>query len=63
MVLTQVAFFLYHRMYGWALALAGFELVFNTPAIILSRYLYLLTLHRPGLLRLRSTDGEPNPEG
>ena len=52
MVLTLVAFFLYHRMYVGALALAAFELVFNTPAIILSRYLYLLTLRRPGLSRL-----------
>ena len=46
MVLTLVAFFLYHRLYGAALVLAAFELVFNTPAIILSRYLYLLTLRR-----------------
>jgi hypothetical protein len=43
MVLTLVAFFIYGHLYVGALFLACFELVFNTPAIILSRYLYLLT--------------------
>jgi hypothetical protein len=37
--------------YIWATALAGFELIFNAPAIVLARYLYLLTLRRPGLDR------------
>jgi len=34
-----------------AAATAMFELVFNAPAIVLTRYLYLLTLRRPGLNR------------
>jgi hypothetical protein len=46
MILTLLAFFIYNQMYVGALFLAGFELVFNTPAIILSRYLYLLTFYR-----------------
>jgi hypothetical protein len=63
MALVIVAIFLYfaHRAalsdqlqaqrsaYVWALGVASFELVFNAPAIVLSRYLYLLTLRRPGL--------------
>ena len=63
MALVVVAFFLYfaHRaalsgqfeaqpaVYVLALGVAIFELVFNAPAIVLSRYLYLLTLRRPGL--------------
>ena len=36
----------------WALGVATFELVFNAPAIVLSRYLCLLTLRRPGLTSL-----------
>jgi hypothetical protein len=32
-----------------ALGMAGLEMVFNAPAIVLSRYLYLLTLRRPRL--------------
>ncbi len=65
MVLTAVAFSLYfaHRAaitgqsprtcYLVALGMSGFELVFNAPAIVLSRYLYLLTLRTP----------RPNPQG
>lgn len=49
MVLTLIAFNLHCSMYAGALVFAGFELVFNTPAIILSRYLHLLTRRRPGL--------------
>lgn len=66
MALVVVAFFLYfaHRAtllgefqtrraaYCWALGVAGFELVFNAPAIVLSRYLYLLTKERPGLTKI-----------
>jgi hypothetical protein len=66
MVLVVAAFFLYfaHRAalsgqsqaqrtaYLWALAVAGFELVYNAPAIVLSRYLYLLTTNRPGLTKI-----------
>ncbi len=35
--------------YRWALGMTVFELVFNVPAIILTRYLYLLTVRRPGI--------------
>lgn len=35
--------------YLWVAGLAAFELIFNAPAIVLTRYLYLLTLRRPGL--------------
>lgn len=38
--------------HAWVLGVAGFELVFNAPAIVLSRYLYLLTLRRPRLTNL-----------
>jgi len=59
MVLTLVVFFIYGHLYVGALFLAGFELVFNTPAIILSRYLYLLTFRKrkplaPAAARLSS---------
>ena len=36
----------------WALGVSTFELVFNAPAIVLSRHLYLLTLRRLGLTSL-----------
>jgi hypothetical protein len=61
--LLVVAFFLYfvHRAalsglfqarraaYVWVLGVAGFELVYSAPAIVLSRYLYLLTFRKPDL--------------
>lgn len=66
MALVVVAIFLYfaHRAalsnqlqaqrtaYLWASGVAGFELVYNAPAIVLSRYLYLLTTKRPGLTKI-----------
>ena len=66
MALVVVAIFLYfarraalssqfqaqRNAYVWALGVATFELVFNAPAIILSRYLYLLTRRRAGLTSL-----------
>jgi hypothetical protein len=55
MVLTLIAFTIYCAMYIWAVGFAGFELIFNAPAIVLSRYLYLLTRRRPGLNRPRKT--------
>jgi hypothetical protein len=36
-------------VYTLALGVTIFELAFNAPAIVLSRYLYLLTIRRPGL--------------
>jgi hypothetical protein len=36
----------------WAHGVATFGLVFNAPAIVLSRYLYVLTLRRRGLTSL-----------
>jgi hypothetical protein len=33
----------------WAAGMAAFELVFNAPAIVLSRYLYRLTFRKQGL--------------
>jgi hypothetical protein len=56
MTLTVVAFFLYNHFYAGALVMVSFEMVFNTPAIILSRYLYLLTFSR------KMSRG-PNPAG
>ena len=35
-----------HRFFVWAALAALAELVFDLPAIVLSRYLYLLTLRR-----------------
>ncbi len=63
MFLTVVAFFLYfayraavtsqfqaqRTCYLGALGMTGFELLSNGFPIVLSRYLYLLTLRRPGL--------------
>jgi hypothetical protein len=43
--------------YHWVVGLAVFELVFNVPAIILTRYLYLLTIRRPAI----QIPTEPNP--
>jgi hypothetical protein len=36
--------------YRWVVGLSIFELVFNVPAIILTRYLCLLTVRRPGIV-------------
>lgn len=44
-----------HTCYRWAIGLSIFELVYNTGGIILSRYLYLLTVRRPAIHRARST--------
>jgi hypothetical protein len=67
-VLATIVFFLYvahraalsglsqaqHRCYVWAAGMAGFELVYNAGGIVLSRYLYLLTVRRPGLTTRRA---------
>jgi hypothetical protein len=61
MVWMLIVFFLYfacrttataqfdaaHRFYVWAAMTALVEFIFNVPAIVLSRYLYLLTVRRP----------------
>jgi len=59
MVLTLVAFFIYNHLYVGALLLLCFELTFNTPAIILSRYLFLLTYCRK-MSRARGAAPGPN---
>jgi hypothetical protein len=65
LVLAVIFFFLYfaHRAalsgqlqaqqkcYVWAAGMTCFELIYNAGGIILSRYLYLLTLRRPGLTK------------
>lgn len=38
------------ELYLRAAMFAGVDLVYNAPAIVLSRYLYLLTVRRPGLV-------------
>lgn len=45
--------FLAHEVracYLRAVVIASVELIYNAPAIVLSRYLYLLTVRRPGLV-------------
>ena len=67
--LTLIVFFLYfayrttvtsqfdvaHRFYVWAAIAALGEFIFNVPAIVLSRYLYLLTLRRSAPNQLRAS--------
>jgi hypothetical protein len=48
--------------YRWAVALVIFELVVNAAPIVLTRYLYLLTLRRPGLNRLQHTSENSNTQ-
>jgi hypothetical protein len=66
---TLIVFFLYfahrttvisqfdvaHRFYVWAAIAALGEFIFNVPAIVLSRYLYLLALRRSAPNQLRAS--------
>ncbi|HUJ09706.1 MAG TPA: hypothetical protein VL171_06745 [Verrucomicrobiae bacterium] len=49
------------RCYVWAVAWAIFELIYNAPAVVLTRYLYLLTRRRPGLTMRATTNVCPAP--
>ena len=52
----------WHNCFVQTAVLAGFELIFNAPAIVLARYLYILTCRRREReLRLKSA-GEPNAQ-
>ncbi len=74
MFLTVVAFSLYfayrsavtgqpqHRCYIMALGMTGLELISNGFPIILSRYLYLLTLRRPRLKPPPGANAGPGPQ-
>lgn len=46
----------------WAAIALGIEAVFNLPAIVLSRYLYLLTLRRAGLNRPQREQRAPQTD-
>ncbi len=52
----------WHNCFVQTAVFGGFELIFNAPAIVLARYLYLLTCRRrEAELRLRSAGG-PNAQ-
>ncbi|HTL57120.1 MAG TPA: hypothetical protein VL361_15670 [Candidatus Limnocylindrales bacterium] len=46
-----------HTCLVFAAGMAAFELVFNAPAIVLSRYLYRLTFRKRGLKDASTADG------
>ena len=45
-LLLSILYWLYYSEYRTAITIAAIELIINVPAIILSRYLYLITLRQ-----------------
>jgi len=50
----------WHNCFAQTTVLGGFELIFNAPAIILARYLYLLTCRRGETYVRLNGSGRPN---
>ena len=59
LLLFMMLYWLYYAEYVRALGVAVIDLLINMPAIVLSRYLYLITVRRPWVSQLdrRGTRG------